>query len=296
MCPSMRAQAERWMVAGSVAWRHTTLAVASRTSAARCSGATRCRRASRARRSCRVIVRTGSGSVATVPVPRAGQFAPLAGGDPAVAGPAVHGLGAERAVELDGGLVPIEDRPFDPARRLGQERFQERLAVPVTPERRAHVEVLQPDARAGEERRERREPQGHARRRLRRRSRRSGRGRPVRGRRGARRAASRRTTRPRGPAPRTRPAHRMSAAISGRSARVAGRIVMAGHRSGGRGAGCPRAGGPVRPRQPVYTGVAVTATAGAAVGGVVVDVVLGAVVGWSARRWSWWSGSGSGTG
>src|ERR1700723_1795522 len=67
-------------------------------------------------------------------------------------GPLVHADGADGAVEADGGLVPVEDRPLEPAiaalgAHLRQPR-QERLAVAAASLVLPHVQVLEVDAAA----------------------------------------------------------------------------------------------------------------------------------------------------
>src|ERR1700728_1134245 len=67
-------------------------------------------------------------------------------------GPLVHADGADGAVEADGGLVPVEDGPLEPAvaalgAQVGQPN-QDRLAVAVASLVLADVQVLEVDAAA----------------------------------------------------------------------------------------------------------------------------------------------------
>src|SRR6266545_5718147 len=82
---------------------------------------------------------------------------------PTVGRPPVEGLGPERAVEADGGLVPVEDVPLDPTVRERPEPVEEREPEPAVAERRTNEEIFQPDARPAQERAERREPEREAR-------------------------------------------------------------------------------------------------------------------------------------
>ena len=65
-------------------------------------------------------------------------------------GPLVHRGGAERPVEADRGLVPVEDRPLDPgqppAHRLLRQPRQQGPAVAGAPVLRRDVEVFEVDA------------------------------------------------------------------------------------------------------------------------------------------------------
>src|SRR2546422_362944 len=73
-------------------------------------------------------------------------------------GPIVHRLGAKAAVESDGGLVPVENRPFQSSavaldRELGE--VDEQLpADPAAPPRRFHEKILEVQAALADKRRE----------------------------------------------------------------------------------------------------------------------------------------------
>src|ERR1700744_5524503 len=111
-----------------------------------------------------------SGSAATrAPTRSAGELLqrglPLDAHDP----PLAHLLGAERAIEIDGGLVPVEHRPVDAAEAFAQrsraQLAEERAADAAAPLARQHEEIFEVDPGAAEPGRVVVEPQREADRR-----------------------------------------------------------------------------------------------------------------------------------